>query len=195
MALWRGDKASAVSEGQARDVDRWWVTHEGVLAHAGEPEGPLCEPEGMAAVAAEVKVVGEGRLVQAPVLVGVRREVGRELRVEERAEVDDPASAEEGKVLVERQRLGSGELELEYVVLAWVHVDAVDPIRLGGDGVVEGVVAGRGDDEHRVGACQTKRLDVDVRVLPGEAIDVRAELAVDVFLEIRHADRQAELNE
>lgn len=170
----------------------------------------------MPTVPSEVEVVGERGLVDAPVLVGVRGQVRGELVLENLSEVVHSTGCEQrrsakvsfhltnqacgklptskqSEVLVVGQRLCCGQLELEDVTLAGVHVDAVNPLRLRGDGVVERVVSGRGDDQHRVVLGELERLDVHVRILPCEAVDVRSKLAVNLLLQVRDSDGKSEL--
>jgi hypothetical protein len=113
-------------------------------------------------------------------------EVRRELIVEQLLEVGDAALAEHLPHLRVRERGDGGELELEQVALARVHVNAVDPPRLGRDRVMQRVWAARQrrretalvaltvasgrDDEERVVASNLQVLHVDLRVLPLHAM-------------------------
>lgn len=157
----------------------------GVLAHSGDCEGYLGKAKCPTGVAAEVEVARELVGMSHPVGIGVSREEGREFRGEQLLEVGVATFTEDLPEVGVVQRLNRSELELENVALAGVHVNGVDTSTFSGKGIVEDIVTCRCDSQNMVILVQSKAPDVDIRVFPCPAIDVGAELLVDLLFKVR----------
>lgn len=148
------------------------------VGNAGGQLGAMPEPgaeapghqAGQAVVVEAALLAGEPVGALVPELAGEIGQLGAQFFLVNEGKALVIAVAEEGEEVVEIQAADGRQFQFEQGVLAWVGIHGVDAPGPG-QGVIEDVAAGAGDDQHGVVRGEIEGLAIHRRIFPAGVVD------------------------